>query len=287
MKKQIIFICSFLIVANISLAIKPDSLKNKNLFFYACLSSNIGNGDARSNQNGKYAEDDAKHYDFARARFDLKTPAIGIGALRQFKRSFIKVDVSYLYAIKNIEKNYTGNSTDVYDYVFSNYTDSRTVFYSPEKYQAGTVFYKWDDHVRVDLKAHYFDISAIYGVNVYKDLHVILGIRSNKLFNYTYSGSINRNANVYKITGMTSPGNLKDSIIGQKTVVISNSGELEQKLSQNIRSNFYATFGINYKFSLFDQLFMAEATYDLNLPLQSFNRRDYFSLKLNWMFKGI
>lgn len=259
-----------------------DSLKVKNEKIVLFLSYNIGIGDANVSKTQKYSEE--QNYEYERMPYVFKTPCIGIGYAQYRKRMFYKIDFGYSYTVKKIEKEYYSTALTDQGTISSNYLDARSIYFSPGSYPKGTHFYKCHDKVIANLNANYIDINFVFGPKIVKNCFLLAGLRSNMIFGYAYRGRIERRASEFVITGMSTPSSINDSLIGEHNILFESKADLNQKITQTIKSNFYWSLGTEFKLRVFKSWFLIDLMYDLNLPRKSYARRDYATIKLSYVF---
>lgn len=273
----------FIVVCPILFISQTDSIKEKRTSkFFFNLSYGIGLKDAKINYSEKYNQADL--YDFERESFYFKTPEFGLTYLYK-KRSFLfQAGLAYSYAMKKIDKSYYGNSRDIDDYVNAKNVFPFPIYFSSNEFPVGTHYFKYTDMIKANLALQYLHFDVLVGRKIYKGISVTTGFKVNKVLTYSLKGEIQREASEYIITGYISQGWPKDSLISQSNITYTN--EIQGKIVQNIRGNFYWRVGTNYVFKIgsLKQTFLLNVLYDINLPRRSYSLRDYITASIGMSF---
>jgi hypothetical protein len=217
---------------------------------------------------------------FNRTPFSFRMPNIGGGYTIKYRFWFVRTDVSFCYAYKNIDYTYDFDAWNMDDRT----EHSRNLFGNAMP-SVGSRYYSIDETYKGKINFYYVNTNMALGINVRKGFTIYTGWCTNNLIKYNYEKSLTRHGTNYEVISNNYQNSTFQAVDIGEAEDSFNKKEIAKRINQDLHSDYYLNIGVNRSFSFGKNIFFWECQFDYNI-LSTKTKTHLITFKLAYVFKS-
>jgi hypothetical protein len=217
---------------------------------------------------------------FNRTPFSFRTPNIGVGYAIKYRFWFVRTDVSFCYAYKNIDYSYDFDAWNMDDRT----EHSRNLFGNAMP-SVGSRYYSIDETYKGKINFYYINTNMALGINIRKGFTIYTGWCTNNLMKYNYEKSLQRHGTNYEVISNNNQNSTFQAVDVGEADDSFNKKEIAKRINQDLHSDYYLNIGVNRSFAFGKNIFFYECQFDYNV-LSSKTKTHLITFKLAYVFKS-